>query len=249
MNKNMEIISLIFGALLVGLVVVFLSPFLYDKAKQLYIDHTAKAKPVLNVIKVKKIDFSEQYVGGGNFFHTVDGKGRLIHLSPDFSEELVLRNLALGFFDIPEDCSECTHYMFHLKNTNNKSIKDIEIRYRVKGKIYEPNIKSVSQNQTEKVSYGCKDNLCTIRIESLPRKEILSFGILVGGGELLEVTCELRDGVCAISHLGLHYTDVMFGKEVAFLNYNGKEYSLPAINRSSIKKDYQLINGIWTEYK
>lgn len=103
----MEIITLMLGALLVGLVVVFLSPLLYDMAKQLYMDYMAMPEPILNIIKVQKIDFSESYIGGGNFFHSVNGKGRLTHLSPDFSEELFQKNLTGGFFDIPDDCGKC----------------------------------------------------------------------------------------------------------------------------------------------
>jgi len=246
----MDVITLLIGALIVGLVVVFVSPALYDRAKTLYLDSVAKPEPVLNIIKIQKIDFAESYIGGGNFFHTVSGKGRLIHLSPDFSEELVKKNLAAGFFDIPDSCDKCVSYMFHLKNTNNKTIRNLKLKFRTKGKLFEPNIKFVSSDKAIIVDSKCANNFCEINITRLSPMEILSFGILVAEpGDLIEVSCEAQDGRCAISHLGLFYGDTAINDKKIFLNYNNKEYFLPDINISPEKKDYQLINGVWTKYE
>lgn len=89
-----------------------------------------------------------------------------------------------------------------------------------------------------------------VNISHLSKMETFSFGILVSKpGDLAEAACEIKNGKCIISHLGSFYSDVIMGNKKIFLNYNGKEYSLPKINNSSDKKDYQLINGVWTQYK
>lgn len=246
----MEIIFLILGALIVGAVVVFVSPALYDRAKILYIEYVAKPAPILNIIKVQKINFNENYVGGGNFFHTVNGKGRLIHLVPDFNEELLEENLSGGFFDIPDDCNGCTEYMFHIKNTNNKTIRNLKLKFKIEGKLFDSDIKFVHPEKKITTAFKCEDNICEMNILRLSPLETLSFGILATNpGNLTEIFCDIQDGKCAPNHFSLFYSDIMIGSKKVFLNYNGKEYPLPAINNSSEKRDYQLINGVWTEYK
>ncbi|MDD3897275.1 MAG: hypothetical protein PHU04_05585 [Candidatus Peribacteraceae bacterium] len=122
MLDMLKIISIFFTVIVVGVIVVIGVPALYDLLKVSFLDYIAPPSPVLNVLKVRKLDFSKEYEGGGFFFHTVDGKGRIIHLSPDFNTELALKNLTTGFFDIPDDCNECSLFMFHLKNTNKKKL-------------------------------------------------------------------------------------------------------------------------------
>src|SRR3989344_487984 len=99
-KKNMPAIFVtIFTAIGLGLLTYFIFPAIYDLAKVKFLNFIAEPRPVLNVIKVQKIDFSKNYIGGRNFFYTANGRGRVIHLSPEFNEDLIKENLAGSFID------------------------------------------------------------------------------------------------------------------------------------------------------
>lgn len=245
-----KLIIIITAAAIIGIVVILIVPAIYDLGKGSFLDYLAKPQPVLNVVKVEKLDFSNEYVGGGNFFQTKNGRGRIIHLSPNFSEELTLKNLAGGFFDIPDDCSNCLLYMFHLKNTNNKAIENIILKYKINGHILLSKPRFVVPEEEEFVISNCENNSCQMKIVKLRSNGTLSFGIFTQNpGNLFEVSCEMQNGRCEINHLEIFYSDVVFGNKRAFLNYNGKEYKLPEVKQSTEIHQYQLINGVWTRYE
>ena len=240
----------IFTAIGLGLLTYFIFPAIYDLAKVKFLNFIAEPRPVLNVIKVQKIDFSKNYIGGRNFFYTANGRGRVIHLSPEFNEDLIKENLAGSFFDIPTDRNDYTSYMFHLRNTNKKDIRDINLGFKIRGVIFEPNPRFVIPEKKSIVNYKCENNSCSMAISKLNLLEVLSFGILTANpGNLFEISCEIAGGQCIISHFEIFYADVIQGNKKTFLNYEGKEYPFPEINSSPEKKTFQLINGVWTEYK
>ncbi|GEM_PF-7107530 len=248
-QKNMLIIYLILAALL-GLLIVLGAPALYDLTRRSFLDLKAESRPVLNLVKVRKIDLSSEYVGGANFFHTVDGKGRIIHFSSEFNEELTNQNLALAFFDIPDDCSGCTEYMFHLKNTNNKTIKNVKIKIKIGGKVAEPIFKFALSAEQIATSQKRNGDFYEMTISQLSALETMSFATLANEpGDLVEAFCEVSEGTCALNHLEISYSDIVSGGGKVYLTYNGKEYPLPEVNISSEPQDYQLINGVWTRYK